>query len=99
MSQLISNAATATFELPTSTNAHISTFVGGGGNIPDGIGSFQDDIIVTDNFRITDVTVTLNNLIHTWVGDLSVRLRPLGNRSCGRFVPAPRSAQILFKRL
>jgi hypothetical protein len=77
MSGLISNAPTATIEISTITKAHVSTFVGGGGDIPDGIGSFQDDIIVTDNFLITDVTVTLNNLVHTWVGDLSVRLRHL----------------------
>jgi subtilisin-like proprotein convertase family protein len=77
MSQLISNAPTATIKISTTTNAHASTFVGRGGDIPDGVGSFQDDIIVTDNFLISDVTVTLNNLVHTWVGDLSVRLRHL----------------------
>jgi subtilisin-like proprotein convertase family protein len=79
MSQLMQNAPTATVdvELVTTTNAHTSTFLGNGGNIPDGIGSFQDDIIVTDNFRITDVTVTLKDLVHTWVGDLVVRLRHL----------------------
>ena len=80
MSQLMSNAPTATVQLPeltTTTNAHSLTFVGSGGNIPDGIGSFQDDIIVMDNFSITDVTVTLKDLVHTWVGDLVVRLRHL----------------------
>jgi subtilisin-like proprotein convertase family protein len=78
----MSNAPTATVnvqlaELATTTNADTLTFVGSGGNIPDGIGSFQDDIIVTDNFRITDVTVTLKDLVHSWVGDLVVRLRHL----------------------
>lgn len=77
MSQVISNAPTGTLEISTTTNAHVSIFLGGGGNIPDGIGSFEDDIIVTDNYLITDVTVTLNNLVHSWVGDLSVRLRHL----------------------
>jgi subtilisin-like proprotein convertase family protein len=79
MSQIMSNAATATVtvELPTTTQAHTSYFLGNGGNIPDGMGSFQDDIVVTDNFSVTDVTVTLKGLVHTWVGDLSVRLRHL----------------------
>ena len=79
MSQLMQNAPTATVdvELVTTANAHTSTFLGHGGNIPDGIGSFQDDIIVTDNFRITGVSVTLKDLVHTWVGDLVVRLRHL----------------------
>ncbi|HEY9633872.1 MAG TPA: proprotein convertase P-domain-containing protein [Coleofasciculaceae cyanobacterium] len=77
MSQLIQNAPTATVhaEFATTTEAYVSTFVGRGGNIPDGRGSFQDDVIVTDNFNITDVTVTLKDLVHTWVGDLVVRLR------------------------
>jgi subtilisin-like proprotein convertase family protein len=79
MSQTRPNALTAIVdvEIPTSTKAHTSTFVGNGGNIPDGIGSFQNDIIVTDNFSITDVTVTLKDLVHTWVGDIVVRLRHL----------------------
>jgi subtilisin-like proprotein convertase family protein len=79
MSQFMPNTLSATVdsELATTTKAHTSTFVGNGGNIPDGIGSFQDDIIVTDNFSITDVTVTLKGLAHTWVGDLVVRLRHL----------------------
>ncbi|NEP12637.1 MAG: hypothetical protein F6K14_21000 [Symploca sp. SIO2C1] len=54
-----------------------STFVGKGGNIPDGIGSFQDEIVISEDFRITDVSVTLKDIVHTWVGDLSVRLRHL----------------------
>lgn len=79
MSKLMSNAATAVLDVnvATTTGAHVLTFVGNGGNIPDGSGSFQDDIVVTDNFSITDVTVTLKDLVHTWVGDLVVRLRHL----------------------
>lgn len=78
MSQLIQNAPTAAvgIALPT-TNARTLTLVGRGGDIPDGRGSFQDDIIVTDHFKIADVTVTLKDLVHTWVGDLVVRLRHL----------------------
>jgi len=79
MSQLSPNALTAPvgIKLATTSKAHVSTFVGKGGTIPDGSGSFQDDIIVTENFSITDVTVTLKDFVHTWVGDLVVRLRHL----------------------
>lgn len=79
MAKTIAETRTATVELnlPTTSKAHVSSFVGNGGNIPDGHGSFQDDIVVTENFCITDVTVTLENLVHTWVGDLMVRLRHL----------------------
>ena len=79
MSQLIQNAPTASAAVAVATTpkVHTSTFVGRGGDIPDGNGSFQDDIVVTDNFRVTNVTVTLKDLTHTWVGDLSVRLRHL----------------------
>jgi subtilisin-like proprotein convertase family protein len=79
MSQVISTAATATLDVKpaTTTAGHALTFVGKGGNIPDGNGSFHDDITVTENFTITDVTVTLNDIVHTWVGDLVVRLRHL----------------------
>lgn len=77
MSQFMPKTLTATVnaELVTTQNAHSLTFAGKGGNIPDGFGSFQDEIIVTDNFNITDVTVTLKGMVHTWVGDLVVRLR------------------------
>lgn len=79
MSKSVSNAPTATanvgFVATTQTSA--LTFVGNGGNIPDGSGSFHDEIIVTDTFNVTNVTLTLKNLTHTWVGDLAVRLRHL----------------------
>jgi subtilisin-like proprotein convertase family protein len=77
MSQFMHNTLTATVdtELAIATNANSLTLVGKGGDIPDGFGSFQDDIIVTENFSVTNVTVTLKGLAHTWVGDLVVRLR------------------------
>lgn len=77
MSQFMTNTLTATVdtELATAKNANSLTLVGKGGDIPDGFGSFQDDIIVKDNFSVTNVTVTLKGLAHTWVGDLVVRLR------------------------
>jgi len=76
MSQLTSDTR-STAVIATNGEAQVSTFLGGGGDIPDGRGSFQDDIIITDEFRVTDITVTLKDLVHTWVGDLVVRLRHL----------------------
>ena len=69
--------ATVDFNLPTTKTIRVSTFVGKGGNIPDGHGSFQDEIVVKDNCKITEMSITLSNLVHTWVGDLTVRLRHL----------------------
>ena len=62
---------------PTNISGSALTFVGKGGNIPDGIGSFQDEIVIKDDFRIAEVSVTLKDMVHTWVGDLSVCLRHL----------------------
>ena len=79
MSKSILNAAATIVrdQEATTISPEYLTFVGGGGDIPDGNGSFQDDIVITDNFRIGDVRITLQNLVHTWVGDLVVRLRHL----------------------
>jgi subtilisin-like proprotein convertase family protein len=54
-----------------TAQAAIVNYPGGGFSIPDGnaTGAFSD-ITVTDNFQISDVTVSLNNLQHTWIGDL-----------------------------
>lgn len=67
----------------TATETCALTFLGSGGNIPDGHGCFVNEIVVTDNFNITNVTVTLNNFVHSWVGDLAVRLR---HRESGKVV-------------
>ncbi len=95
MSQLIPNtknpAISAT--LDTTTKAHISTFDGCGGNIPDGQGTFIDDIIVKDDFRVTDVTVTLNDFVHTWVGDLAVQLHHLETDTVVELFRRPGQAQ------
>lgn len=79
MSKLMNHASTATADVQIATTPKVQTltFVGRGGSIPDGIGSFQDEILVTDSFKITNVTVTLQDLEHTWVGDIVVRLRHL----------------------
>ena len=83
MSEPISNAQNTVtgFELITTTAAHISTFSGRGGSIPDGRSSFIDDILVKDDFNVTDVTVTLCNLSHTWSGDLTVQLQHLETKT------------------
>lgn len=67
MSQFMPNTLTATVDAQAaSTNANGLTLFGKGGNIPDGFGSFQDDIIVTENFKLNDVAVTLKGMEHTW---------------------------------
>lgn len=77
MSKLMNRTSTATVDakVTTSTNAPVATYCGGGGKIPDGVASFQDEIVVTENMAINNVTVTLKNLEHTWVGDLIAQLR------------------------
>ena len=79
MSEPVSNTKTTAggVDLGTTTSAHVKTFKGRGGNIPDGRGIFIDEILVKDDVRVTDVTVTLIDFVHTWVGDLVVRLRHL----------------------
>jgi hypothetical protein len=83
MSELISNTKNTEegVALGITTKAHFSTFNGRGGNIPDGRGTFLSDIVVKDNFRVTDVTVTLIDFVHTWVGDLVVRLHHLETKT------------------
>ena len=53
------------------------TFTGSGSgfNIPDDnpTGTFSD-IVVADNFQVNDITVDLNSLTHSWIGDLIVTL-------------------------
>ena len=48
---------------------------GSGFTIPDGdpTGAFSD-IVVADNFPINDITVSLNLITHSWIGDLIVTL-------------------------
>lgn len=77
MSKLMNRTSTATVDakITPSANAPVVTYCGGGGKIPDGVASFQDEIIVTENMAINNVSVTLKNLEHTWVGDLIAQLR------------------------
>ena len=63
--------------IPRPAQATILTFTGSGSgfSIPDGnpTGAFSD-IVVADNFLINDITVDLNSLTHTWIGDLIATL-------------------------
>lgn len=59
--------------------ASAATFVyhGNGGDLPDLV-DFRSDILVPDDFIIEDVNFTLNNLQHTWWGDLDISLSKTG---------------------
>lgn len=63
--------------IPRPAQATVVTFTGSGSgfNIPDGnsSGAFSD-IVVADNFLISDITVDLNSLTHTFAGDLIATL-------------------------
>ncbi|WP_169978084.1 proprotein convertase P-domain-containing protein [Tautonia rosea] len=58
--------------------AETLTFTGAGGDIPQSSGGtpgvLTSDIVVSESLAITDVTVTLLGLTHTWVGDLIASL-------------------------
>ncbi|NCR36231.1 MAG: proprotein convertase P-domain, (modular protein) [Microcystis aeruginosa S11-01] len=59
--------------LPASAVSFTGT--GAGFNIPDGNATgASSTIVVPDSFSITDITVTLNSLTHTYVGDLIATL-------------------------
>lgn len=62
--------------IPTPAQA-LTTFTGSGSGftIPDNdpTGAFSD-IVVADNFPINDITVSLNLITHSWIGDLIVTL-------------------------
>ena len=80
VSQLaIACAATSTVYsfVPNPAQAIIATFAGSGpgfsirDNNPTGACS---DIVVPDNLLISDITVSLNSLTHTWIGDVAATL-------------------------
>ncbi|TRU50895.1 MAG: proprotein convertase P-domain, (modular protein) [Microcystis aeruginosa Ma_QC_Ch_20071001_S25] len=59
--------------LPASAVSFTGT--GAGFNIPDNNATgASSTIVVPDSFSITDITVTLNSLTHTWIGDLIATL-------------------------
>jgi hypothetical protein len=59
--------------LPASAVSFTGT--GAGFNIPDNNATgASSTIVVPDSFSITDITVTLNNLTHTYIGDLIATL-------------------------
>ena len=59
--------------LPASAVSFTGT--GAGFSIPDNNApGASSTIVVPDSFSITDITVTLNSLTHTWIGDLIATL-------------------------
>lgn len=53
--------------------ASATIYTGTGGTIPDNNpAGFVSDIVVDDEFSIDDITINLNGLVHTWIGDLVV---------------------------
>lgn len=53
---------------------------GTGGPLPD-LSTLSSTINVPDNFQIADASVMLNNLTHTWVGDLQISLQGPGGQT------------------
>ena len=76
-------SAALALSMGMASPAKALTFNGSGGSIPDFSnntpGVFTSDIVVGNNFQIADLTVTLNNLSHTWVGDLTATLEKVGS--------------------
>ncbi|MCP2732645.1 proprotein convertase P-domain-containing protein [Limnofasciculus baicalensis] len=74
----IAAAGTAAFIALGSTGsaqALTINYSGSGFSIPDGNPTgVSSNIVVSDNLNISDITVTLNNLNHTWIGDLVATL-------------------------
>ncbi len=74
-SSVVAGLALAASVVAAPAQALTMSYSGSGFSIPDnnptGISS---DIVISDNLTISDITVTLNNLSHTWVGDLIATL-------------------------
>ncbi|MBW4493412.1 MAG: proprotein convertase P-domain-containing protein [Oscillatoria princeps RMCB-10] len=78
LSMPFSIAAAAGLAFATATGANAATFTGSGFAIPDNNATgVSSTISITDNFTIADVTVTLNNITHSWMGDLVASLTHL----------------------
>lgn len=70
-------ATAAGIAIATTSGANAASFsgTGAGFSIPDNNATgVSSTINVTDNLTINNVTVTLNNLTHTWIGDLVASL-------------------------
>lgn len=57
----------------SATSAATYSYNGTGGNLPDQI-DFSTEILVPDAFNISDVNITLNDLTHSFWGDLEIFL-------------------------
>lgn len=77
---ILASATSAIVSLTPKPAQAIATFTGNGPgfSIPDNntAGAFSD-IVVADNFLISDITVTLNTLTHTFIRDLIATLTHL----------------------
>jgi hypothetical protein len=66
-------ASAATLAIAAAASA--TNYSGNGFVIPDNNpAGVSSEIIVTESFLVSDITVTLKNLTHTWIGDLIVTL-------------------------
>jgi hypothetical protein len=53
--------------------ASATIYTGAGGTIPDNDpAGFVSEIVIDDEFVVDDLTINLNGLFHTWIGDLVV---------------------------
>ncbi len=77
---LISAAGLALVASSTASANVLKTYTGQGGVIPPsgsggaGTAPLRSEIFVNENAPVKDVIVSLNNISHTWVGDLTVTL-------------------------
>lgn len=77
---LLATATSTVASLAPQPAQAIASFTGSGQgfDIPDDdTAGESSDIIVTENFLISDITVSLNTLTHTWMGDLIATLTHL----------------------
>ena len=75
----IAAASSAIATLAAVSGASAVSFSGAGGGLPPGApantsGLFESSITVTDDIIIDDISLDLNDLTHTWAGDLVVDL-------------------------
>ncbi len=80
LSMPLSIVAAAGLAFGTATGANATSFSGSGTgfSIPDNNATgASSTITITDDLIISDMTVTLNNLTHTWIGDLVASLTNL----------------------
>lgn len=76
---LVLAAAFLLLAVAVPVRAGVITQVGAGFGIPDGNSAgVSSDIVISDAFTLTNVRVTLNDLSHTWIGDLIATITHVG---------------------